>query len=241
MKTKCVIERAGIPAVIHANLPVVIPRQRSLQDWADYIVDGHRREIEAILLKGRRLWEAKAALLHAKKHDDWEKLFKGHPKAVARPIPFSVTTAKMYMKICTDPIISNRYLGNDLPTSWRALYELTFLPEATLVACLRDGLIGPETTPAEVRALRQLVQVPMWSLRARPKTAKRRVELHESLEQSEANLREWVAIEARELAGVVWVQGPFLDVPTSKTPPLVIKHRCECGHEHMDQRTRRRQ
>jgi hypothetical protein len=176
----------------HPRMPA--PPVRTLEDWADYIGEAHRKEVEAIILKGRRLLEANEALPYG----DWEKLFKGHPNAVANPIPFSVATAKMYMAICTHPVLSNRNLSNDLPTSWRTLYELTLLPESVLLANLRNGVIRSETTRAEVHAWRQMLEKkPLTRSR---KTRRERLEQcikdFEALEQTEARNRAWMTEES---------------------------------------------
>lgn len=41
------------------------------------------------------------------------------------------------------------------------------------------------------------------------------------------------------VSGVLWVQGSSQNVPPPKSALPVIKHRCECGHEHVDQRATR--
>jgi hypothetical protein len=64
------------------------------------------------------------------------------------------STARRLMAIAEHPIISNRAHGHVLPPSWRTLYELTKLPDATLKAAIRDGLIGPEMERKDVVKLK---------------------------------------------------------------------------------------
>ena len=81
-------------------------------------------------------------------------MFKGHLKVIDRPVRFSVATARMYMKIAVHPILSNRNLGNDLPPSWRTLYELTFLPDSAITEFIAVGFINPEIGKDYAIALR---------------------------------------------------------------------------------------
>jgi hypothetical protein len=202
---------------------------RSLQGWADYIADAHQKELTAIILKGRRLLEAKEELPHG----DWEKLFKGHPQAVPNALPFSVVTARMYLSIYQHPILQTITNGNDLlPPSWRTLYELTLLPEDVLLAALRDGLITAETTRAQAHALRLMPEAVRVQQGTKGADGQARLkglaqELWE-LEAAEAYIRQYWSAAASG--------GPF-PAPIKLPSPPAVQHRCECGHEHVDQRT----
>jgi hypothetical protein len=59
----------------------------------------------------------------------------------------------MLMAIARHPIISNRNHGNDLPPSWRTLYELSRVPEKKLLAKIADGTINPKIERKDVVAL----------------------------------------------------------------------------------------
>lgn len=146
MNTETVAERSAT-AVVLAEEPTVAPSDGVLQGWADQITQASGQAVEAILHIGRVLLAAKQALPHGQ----WERLFKGHPLAVAQPVPFSVATAKMHMKIARHPVLSNSNHGNCLPPSWRTLYVLTFVPEATLEGLMKA--MSPELTRTQAHTL----------------------------------------------------------------------------------------
>jgi hypothetical protein len=104
-------EGNGLTSLAVSSAPVVAPAESSLQGWADQITQASGQAVEAILHIGRQLLAARKAL----RHGEWERLFKGHPHAVERPVPFSVATAKMHMKIAGHPVLSNSNHGNCLP------------------------------------------------------------------------------------------------------------------------------
>ena len=79
----------------------------------------------------------------ALKHGEWELLFAGHPQAVARPVPFSVSTAKRLMLIAEHKILSNRAHAHGLAPSWVTFYELSKVPEPTLRTALAEGRVHP--------------------------------------------------------------------------------------------------
>jgi hypothetical protein len=118
--------------------------------WATRINDHLDAAVAAIIATGRELVAAKAAL----KHGDWERMFTGHPRAVADPVRLSVNTAQRLMAIANHPVLSKAAHGQCLPSSWRTLYELTKLPERELERALDEGEITPETTREEASALR---------------------------------------------------------------------------------------
>jgi hypothetical protein len=53
------------------------------------------------------------------------------------------------MEIARHPILSKRTHGSDLPASWRTLYELSKLPDATLTKALKEGTMHPGTRGTE--------------------------------------------------------------------------------------------
>lgn len=157
MNAETIVERTQITAVSIADAPVVTPPETLLQEWADKITDASGQAVEKILAMGRLLLEAKKAI----KHGEWERLFKGHPQAIANPVRFSVEMARMLMKIAAHPVLSNGNYSSLLPLSWRTLHELTFIPEADLLDLLATGSLTPETTQAEVLAMRHHQPAPL--------------------------------------------------------------------------------
>lgn len=63
---------------------------------------------------------------HGFGHGNWLAMF--HNKEV----PFGISAADKLMKTATDERVSNTNHGSYLPPSWRTLYELTNLDDATL-------------------------------------------------------------------------------------------------------------
>jgi len=117
--------------------------------WAPKIHAEWRKSVEGILGVGRQLIAAKEAC----KHGEFLRLFKGHHNAVSEPVPFCERSARMLMDVSSNPVLSNRNHGSDLPASWRTLYELTKLDDETLIAGIKAGEITPETTRAQAAAL----------------------------------------------------------------------------------------
>jgi hypothetical protein len=117
--------------------------------WAPKIHAEWRKSIEGILGVGRQLIEAKKACGHG----EFLRLFKGHPQAVADPVPFGEDTAERLMKVASHKVLSNSDQSRNLPQSWQTLYELTKLDDDTLLAGIKAGEITPETTRAQAAAM----------------------------------------------------------------------------------------
>jgi hypothetical protein len=120
-----------------------------LQEHADGIRVGLERTVEAILDTGRALLAARAAFPHGQ----WERIFVGHPEAIATPVPFSVSTAKRLMLVAEHKILSNRAHVHALPPAWGTLYELTKLPDLTLIKALDGGVVRPDIERGDAIAL----------------------------------------------------------------------------------------
>lgn len=118
--------------------------------WAPRINAEWRKSVEGILNVGRQLIAAKEAC----EHGEFLRLFKGHPQAVADPVPFGEDTAERLMKVAVHPVLSDSARGRSLPQSWRTLYELTKLDDEQIVAGIKSGEITPDMTRAEASALR---------------------------------------------------------------------------------------
>jgi hypothetical protein len=222
---KTVTEQNGHAVVALTVVPVV--PEISLQGWADRINAKHRKEVSAIIEKGQELLAAKKA----KPHGEWAKMFKGHPQAIANPVRFSVATAKMYMTIAEHPVLSNRYHGNDLPPSWRTLYELAHLDAPVLEAHLALGVVHAELTRAAATAL-----LPAFDWRAHWKGMP---------EYISNDLTPWKTLKVhfrcqedfQRFAQLI-KQPLTTDTKSVGFPSQVAMHQCECGHVHEDWRTK---
>ena len=120
-----------------------------LQQWADNVTRRYRTVVANVVAIGHELTGIKAQCPHG----SFERMFAGHPQAVATPIPFSIRTGEMFMAVAKHPILSKAHPGAFLPTSWRVLYELTRLPPAVLTQALKEGQIYPEMQRQDVQRL----------------------------------------------------------------------------------------
>jgi hypothetical protein len=250
MKTECVIERSGIPAVNHANLPVVIPREPSLQDWADRINASWDAAVKNFIETGRGLLASRAS----HQHGQWDRLFKDHPCHVARPIRCTRQTAFRLMAIAKHPILSDVTHVYLLPRHWGTLYELTKLPEWFLKRLLTQGRIHPELTRSEAQVWVFRLGAGKWGTSPRKPVHDDHAIAHlvdlNNMQEALVNwaheinavLQEPLRVdESGKIVSGVWWLPPIAGPALQQTPPPKPQHRCECGHEHMDQRTRRRQ
>jgi hypothetical protein len=156
------------------------------------------------------------------------------------------------MAIAKHPILSDVTHVYLLPPHWGTLYELTKLPQWFLKILLSQGLIHPELTRPEVE---------VWVIRVyerKPGSAPRRrvhsdreighlVDLNKMQEalvnwahQINAVLQEPFRVDERgKIVSGIWWLPPIPGPAIQQKPPPKPRHRCECGHEHVDQRTRR--
>jgi hypothetical protein len=125
----------------------------SADQWAAIITKEVGAAVRQIIEVGACLFQAKLELPHG----EWARMFKGRPNAVARPVPFTVRTAQMFMKIAEHPILSDAKHVSRLPASWGTLYQLATLPEPILQAALTDGRVHPGMDRSHARALRPYV------------------------------------------------------------------------------------
>jgi hypothetical protein len=129
---------------------------RCAQDYADVVIRCLETATEHVLNAGDALIKAKKKL----DHGEWLRMFRGHPQAVARPIPFSARTGQMLMKIAVHPILSDANHGLYLPRSWRTLYELTKWPEPLLEQAIAEGHIHAGMERQKVLQLRVDLEPP---------------------------------------------------------------------------------
>jgi hypothetical protein len=117
----------------------IIP-MRNAREWQYFdkrLTELRVNDVANIIERGRVLMEAKDELPHG----SFEMTVKRH---------FSMDQAQQLMKITRHPILSNADHGRHLPPSWRTLYELTKLPDAVLLAKLKDGTINRKTERKDV-------------------------------------------------------------------------------------------
>src|SRR5262249_48134579 len=96
--------------------------------WAAQIRASWQKCVTSIIETGKLLIEAKGQLGHGR--------FEAMSKT---KLPFNPRTAQMLMGIAEHPVISNANHGSHLPPSWRTLYELTKIPDKTLLAEIENG------------------------------------------------------------------------------------------------------
>jgi hypothetical protein len=109
--------------------------------WAKTITEKWNQLVESIFETGQTLIDAKDEL----DHGDF-----GH--MIEEELPFGPSTAQRLMAIAAHPILSNTAHGPHLPPSWRTLYELSKLPDETLLARLEDGSIRPDLERGTIKA-----------------------------------------------------------------------------------------
>jgi len=125
-------------------------KKSSADYWAPRISAEWRKSVEGIVRVGLALAVAKESC----EHGEFLRLFKGHPEAVADPVPFGEDTAERLMKVASHPVLADSAHGRSLPQSWRTLYELTKLEDEQILAGIKAGEIGPEMTRSQAAALR---------------------------------------------------------------------------------------
>ena len=126
----------GIVTQIRGNKP------HTIEEWRNYISEPWQNAVESIIETGRRLIEAKEGIGHG----GWTKIFEDKKL-------FSVQTADRLMAIARHSVLANLTHGRNLPPSWRTLYELSRIPEKTLLEMMQDGRVHPELTRSEAEAL----------------------------------------------------------------------------------------
>jgi len=123
------------------NVVPMTPRP-NLTQRVDSIRAHLDRSAEHIIAAGRELVAAKKELAHG----EWLPFLK--------EIPLNEDKAQILITIARHSVISNTDHGRYLPSSWRTIYELTKLPEATLTKKLAERAITPRTTRKEVTAMK---------------------------------------------------------------------------------------
>jgi len=119
---------------------VPLVKKRDWHYFDQQLAELNSRDVETAIARGRVLIEMKEEL----EHGSFEATVKRH---------MSTTAAQRLMKIAGHPVISKAAHGPLLPASWRTLYELTKLPDETIIAKLKDGTINPKTERSDVIAI----------------------------------------------------------------------------------------
>lgn len=100
--------------------------------WRPIITAEWRKTIDGIMGAARELIKAREALKDQR--GEWGKLTG---ETTGEPLlPFGPSTAQRLMKVGENPVLSNPAHGQDLPASWRTLYELTKVPDDELEQAL---------------------------------------------------------------------------------------------------------
>ena len=119
-----------------------IPNTRTREEWAQVINADWRKSIESIIQTGRDLAAAKAELPHGE-----------FGKMVDQDLIFTIQTADKLMKVAGHPAIANYATSRNLPPSWTVLSQLTSLSEADFTDAQERGLVTPDTTIRDARAV----------------------------------------------------------------------------------------
>ncbi|MDO3331571.1 hypothetical protein [Mycobacteroides abscessus] len=114
---------------------------RTADEWATVIKADLSSAVEGIVAAGQHLIAAKADV----QHGQWLPLLKA--------IGISDSYARKLMTVAGNLAISNRSHGNDLPSAFRPLYELSRLPAEEIEDHIESGVITPDMTTAQARGL----------------------------------------------------------------------------------------
>lgn len=114
---------------------------RTADEWAETIRADLGRAVEGIVAAGRNLIAAKADVAHG----EWGPMLK--------QIGISDGYARKLMSVGRNEAIVNRSHGNDLPPTFRALYELSRLDTEQIDEHIESGAITPDMTIADARDL----------------------------------------------------------------------------------------
>lgn len=111
----------------------------SPDNWAKVISQTWRVSVDAIIMTGKLLSEAKKALPHG----TFTTMVEEH-------LGFGARMAQKLMAIGADGWIANPKHASALPARWDTLYELTRIPEEKRDAQLAAGVIRPDMERGEV-------------------------------------------------------------------------------------------
>lgn len=115
---------------------------RSRKEWAAIINADWRKSIDSIIQTGRDLATAKSELAHGE-----------FSKMIGNDLAFNDGTARKLMRIAAHPEITNRSTSTVLPPSWTVLAELSQLTAEDFRDAAAKGLIKPDISAREARAV----------------------------------------------------------------------------------------
>lgn len=110
--------------------------------WAEKINAALHKTAANAIETGRLLQGAKQEL----EHGEFQAMIR-------RDLYCTPRTAQMFMKIAAHPILTEAKHVSLLPPSWATLYELSKLPDETLIEKLNDGTINPNMERKDVAVL----------------------------------------------------------------------------------------
>ena len=119
---------------------IAAPKTRAR--WAAEICAVHKQTVEGYLKLGHTLIAAKKALPHGQ-----------FQAMISSDLPFDASTAQRLMKIARDPRLRKAAPGQLLPASWRVLYEITKLDDASFEQAIVSGTIHRNMTRTDARMI----------------------------------------------------------------------------------------
>ena len=121
------------PLSENQTTPGPIPNTRSWREWAAELNADYQSEVEGIIRRGQKLWEAKFELSKA----DFAYM-------LAKGLRFGQHNARLYMRVARNPVLVKRKWISILPASLTKLVELTKLPPGYLERLLERDKITPK-------------------------------------------------------------------------------------------------
>ena len=123
-------------------VPKVFSHVKSVDDFADRILDAWHRAVDGII-------EVGMLCVHARETLDRKEL-----NELMKKLHMSLPTFSKLAKIAEDPRITSQENRSKLPSSYGTLYEITQLSNSQFDKALKDGVITPTTERSTVLAMR---------------------------------------------------------------------------------------
>jgi hypothetical protein len=123
---------------------VVRPDYRSLDQWAEYLLEAKAEVHQWYVELGHRLIEAKAGV----EHGDWMPLLK--------KVGIGADNAERYMRIARHEVLANSAYVQIMPSAMTPNYELTKLEPDQLETAIEAGAIHHEMTLSDAKKVVQI-------------------------------------------------------------------------------------
>jgi hypothetical protein len=138
------------PLADHLNAELLTESEASslVEQWAMEINKAAGYSAGWAIQTGALLQRAQAELPHGL----WSRLFDGGM------LKFGLRTAEMLIKVSRHPILRHAKYSSSLPPAWSVLHELSKLPSDAVEQAIIRGVIGPELSLAQARAMVRDVQ-----------------------------------------------------------------------------------